>query len=92
MNHIVFEILPSLESGVYIHIHDIMYPFEYPKEWIYQGRAWNEVYLVHALLQFNETFEIVFFNSYLGQFHRDLFESMPLFLRNPGTSLWLRKR
>jgi hypothetical protein len=92
VNHILFEILPSLESGVYIHIHDIMFPFEYPKEWIYQGRAWNEAYIVRAFLQFNGAFEIVFFNSYLGQFRSEVFHSMPLFLRNPGTSLWLRKR
>ncbi len=92
VNHIYFDILPYLESGVYIHIHDIMFPFEYPKEWIYQGRAWNELYLVRAFLQFNSAFEIVFFNSYLGQVRRDALESMPLFLRNPGTSLWLRKR
>jgi predicted O-methyltransferase YrrM len=92
VNHIMFDILPSLESGVYIHIHDIMFPFEYPKEWVYEGRAWNEAYIVRAFLQFNGEFEIVFFNSYLGQFRTDLFESIPLFLRNPGTSLWLRKR
>jgi hypothetical protein len=92
VNHILFEILPSLKSGVYIHIHDVVFPFEYPKEWIYQGRAWNEVYIVRAFLQFNAAFEIVFFNSYLGQVRSELLESMPLFLRNPGTSLWLRKR
>jgi predicted O-methyltransferase YrrM len=92
VNHILFEILPSLESGVYIHFHDVMFPFEYPKELIYQGRAWNEVYILRAFLQFNGAFEIVFFNSYLDQFRKEAFESMPLALRNPGTSLWLRKR
>lgn len=65
VNHILFEILPALQSGVYIQIHDMMYPFEYPKEWIYQGRAWNEAYTVRAFLQFNGAFDIVFFNSYL---------------------------
>ena len=91
VNHMLFEILPSLEPGVYIHFHDVMFPFEYPKEWIYQGRAWNEAYILRAFLQFNRAFEIVFFNSYLGQFRTEAFESMPLALRNPGTSLWLRK-
>lgn len=91
VNHLLFEVLPSLESRVYIHFHDIMFPFEYPKEWIYQGRAWNEAYILRAFLQFNAAFEIVFFNSYLGQFRTEVFEGMPLALRNPGTSLWLRK-
>ena len=45
VNYVFFEILPRLSSGVYIHFHDIFYPFEYPKEWVYQGRAWNEAYL-----------------------------------------------
>ena len=49
VNHILFEILPRLRRGVFIHIHDIYYPFEYPKKWIYEGRAWNEAYLVRAL-------------------------------------------
>jgi hypothetical protein len=34
VNRILFEILPSLKSGVYVHFHDIFYPFEYPKEWV----------------------------------------------------------
>jgi hypothetical protein len=92
VNHILFEILPRLKSGVYIHVHDIMFGFEYPKLWVYQGRAWNEAYIVRAFLQYNDAFEIVFFNSYLGQFRSEVFRSMPLVLRNPGTALWLRKR
>ena len=34
VNHIFFNIIPHLSPGVYIHIHDIFYPFEYPKDWI----------------------------------------------------------
>lgn len=41
VNYILHEILPSLKKGVFIHFHDIFYPFEYPKEWLYEGRAWN---------------------------------------------------
>ena len=28
VNYLFFEILPRLSSGVYIHFHDIFYPFE----------------------------------------------------------------
>jgi hypothetical protein len=88
-----FRILPRLKSGVYIHFHDIFHPFEYPKEWIINGKAWNEAYLLRAFLQYNDSFEIVFFNTFLeffhpGRFHRD----MPLCMKNPGGSIWLRKR
>lgn len=31
VNRIFFEIMPKLNEGVFIHFHDIFYPFEYPK-------------------------------------------------------------
>jgi predicted O-methyltransferase YrrM len=93
VNRIVFDILPRLASGVYVHFHDIFYPFEYPKEWVYEGRAWNEDYLVRAFLLFNSAFEVVLFNNYLGKMHADrLRAQMPLVLENPGGGLWLRRR
>ncbi|QIR39711.1 class I SAM-dependent methyltransferase [Tolypothrix sp. PCC 7910] len=92
VNHILFRILPQLARGVYIHIHDICYPFEYPQAWIYQGRAWNEAYILRAFLQYNSAFEILFFNSFFGYFHSDILkEKMPLCAKNPGTSIWLKK-
>jgi hypothetical protein len=93
VNHILFNILPQLNSGVFIHFHDIYYPFEYPKEWVYQGRAWNEAYLLKAFLQYNYQFEIVLFNSFIGHFYKNLLEDkMPLCALNPGSSLWIRKK
>ena len=92
VNYIYFRILPLLREGVYIHVHDVFYPFEYPKEWVYQGRAWNEAYLLRAFMQYNRAFQIKFFNSFLIARHRDVFErSMPLFLKCPGANLWLKK-
>jgi len=92
VNHIFFNLLPSLRKGVYIHFHDIFYPFEYQKEWIYEGRAWNEAYLLKAFLQYNKRFQIQFFNSFLGLFFKnELKNTMPLFLKNPGGSIWLKK-
>ncbi|MGI9484201.1 MAG: class I SAM-dependent methyltransferase [Hyphomicrobiales bacterium] len=41
VNTIFFEILPNLSAGVYVHFHDIFANFEYPLEWLLQGRAWN---------------------------------------------------
>ncbi|HET7434399.1 MAG TPA: class I SAM-dependent methyltransferase [Thermoanaerobaculia bacterium] len=93
VNRIVFDILPRLKSGVYVHFHDVFYPFEYPKEWVYEGRAWNEDYLLRAFLQFNDAFEIVLFSTYVARFHRELLQrEMPLVLENPGGALWLRRR
>lgn len=85
-------ILPALNEGVWVHIHDMFYPFEYPQAWVMEGRAWSEVYLVRAFLAFNSDFEVVLFNDWLGQFHRDRIEAeLPAMLANTGGALWLRR-
>jgi hypothetical protein len=92
VNHIFFRILPSLASGVHIHFHDIFYPFEYPKEWIFQGRAWNEAYLLRAFLQYNNDYKIIFFSSFFSQAYQDNIRiKMPLCVESPDSSLWLVK-
>lgn len=92
LNYIFFDILPNLEKGVYIHFHNIFYPFEYPKEWIYEGRAWNEAYFLRAFLQYNNEFRIQFFSSFLEHFHKDKFAlHMPLCLKKLGGSIWIKK-
>lgn len=93
VNRILFDILPRLATGVHVHFHDVFYPFEYPKEWVYEGRAWNEDYILRAFLEFNGAFDIVLFGTWLARFHRELLaELMPLTLENPGGSLWLTRR
>ena len=92
VNHLFFEVLPRLNRGVHVHFHDIMHPFEYPKEWVYQGRAWTEAYLLRSFMQYNEAFVVEFYNSFMAQFHREaVFRALPLSLKSPGTSMWLRK-
>ncbi len=92
VNRIFFDILPRLSSGVYIHFHDIFFPFEYPKEWIFEGRAWNEAYLLRSFLQYNNAFRVVLMNTFMEHFHQSFFEEMmPLCLKNRGGSIWIRK-
>jgi len=92
VNYMLFNILPNLSSGALIHFHDIFYPFEYPREWVLAGRSWNEDYILRAFLQFNSRFKIILFNSFLVRFYKNWFdENIPLCLKNPGGSLWLRK-
>jgi len=91
VNHALGRVLPSLAPGVWVHFHDIFYPFEYPRKWVYQGRAWNEAYALRAFLQYNSAFRVEFFLSYLWYIHREaLASAMPLLAAN-GSSLWLRK-
>ncbi len=92
VNRIFFEILPALSPGVHIQFHDIFYPFEYLRDWVYQGRAWNEIYLLRAFLQYNASFRVVFMNSFMKHFHEAfLRENMPLCFNDRGGSIWIRK-
>jgi hypothetical protein len=86
------EIVPRLNAGVIIHIHDIFYPFEYPREWVLEGRAWGEAYMVRAFLAFNSEYEILLFNHWLKEFHSDaIAEQLPAMMANTGGALWLRR-
>lgn len=90
--HLLTNVLPRLNKGVLVHFHDIFWPFEYPEQWIREGRAWNECYVLQAFLQFNETFRIRFFNSYLAIHHGAKLEQMlPLSMKNTGGSIWIEK-
>jgi Methyltransferase domain len=94
VNHIVFEILPRLNQGVYIHFHDIFLPDDYPIGWaIDENRSWNEQYLLRAFLQYNERFTIRW-NTYF-MMTRYLEETYGVFPRFNklwlGGSLWLQK-
>ena len=91
VNYLMSEVFPILAKGVYIHLHDVFYPFEYPSDWIMRGISWNEAYMLRAFLAYNQRFEIVAFNTFLEQFHEDWFRAkMPLCLENTGGSIWLR--
>jgi predicted O-methyltransferase YrrM len=93
VNYYFFEILPRLKPGVLIHIHDILYPFEYLEDWVLsEKRSWNEAYALRAFLAYNDSFEVVYWNNFV--FHRladDLAKLMPLCIENEGGSIWLRR-
>jgi hypothetical protein len=93
VNFVFGEVLPRLKPGVFIHIHDIFYPFEYPKEWLLKHKLnWNEIYLLRSFLSFSDSFKIVFFPDYLLQQHRQLVnDTMPGFAASRPGSIWLQK-
>ena len=94
LSHILFDVLPALNRGVLVHIHDIWWPFEYPREMVLEGRIWNETYFVHSFLQYNRVFEILYFTSYMEKRQREtVLELIPQdFIGGWGRSLWLKKK
>ncbi|WP_295584392.1 class I SAM-dependent methyltransferase [uncultured Lamprocystis sp.] len=94
VQHLLDEVFPRLVDGVYIHIHDVFYPFEYPESWLVTGCSVNEAYAVRALLQFSSGYRIELFTDYLKTTHREwLSERMPLTLNGsfPTGGIWLRR-
>lgn len=95
--HLLLSIVPQVKPGVWIHIHDIFLPEDYPAHWLRDDfRMWNEQYLLEALLIGNPNFEIVFALNYLFMnYHDQLLTAFPGNLskgdNKPG-SFWIRKK
>lgn len=68
VNYIYLEVLPSLASGVILHIHDIFLPWEYPVEWVLRERRnWNEQYLLQAILTSSTRYKILFASHFASR-------------------------
>ena len=88
------QILPRLRPGVVVHLHDVFLPGDYPEDWVLQGRAWNELYLLQSFLVFNSGFEVVFGVRWMVQHHWDaLAQAFPELAPEDANSgaLWLRR-
>jgi predicted O-methyltransferase YrrM len=91
------EILPTLKSGVIVHVHDIFSPKDYLDEWIHEEHLlWNEQYLLEAFLTFNSEFRIIGALNYLKHKHRkELSDKCPIFANQPGRepgAFWMVKK
>jgi hypothetical protein len=83
---LVLNVLPCLSPGVRVHVHDIFWPFSYPEAWLREGRAWNESYLLRALLTDSPRWRIDLFAHWLWA------REPSLQLPGPWPSgLWLRR-
>lgn len=89
----LFEVFPRLASGVLIHIHDVFSGFEYPIEWMREGRSWNEAYLLRAFLEFNARFELHLWPQRCWTLDPARAASLvPQLSENSGGQIWLRVR
>jgi hypothetical protein len=94
------EILPRLQSGVFVHIHDISLPKPYPKAYADKKLFWNEQYLLQAFLTFNSKIEIVWPGNYMMIKHPDKlnkvfpeFQQMQKFYpQSEASGFWIRIR
>jgi predicted O-methyltransferase YrrM len=90
------EILPALQKGVIIHVHDIYSPKDYPEKLLVEDvMFWNEQYILEAFLTCNPDFEIIGALNYL-KFHyeQEMYAKLPVLRKMqdqvPG-SFWIKK-
>jgi predicted O-methyltransferase YrrM len=94
----ILEILPRLKSGVYVHIHDIFTPFDYPDQWVRKEvRFWNEQYLVEAFLSGSCEYSLIGALYFLSRrFPEKVMEKLPILAaeiqQKKPASFWIVKR
>jgi hypothetical protein len=94
VNYLFLEILPRLNPGVIIHVHDIFLPFEYRRDWVLDDlRFWTEQYLLQAFLTLNSEFDVLLANYFLTRYHQEALKSaFPNLDRWIGGSFWMRRK
>jgi len=104
VNYLFLEVLPRLEPGVIVHIHDIFLPFDYRRDWVLgKFRFWAEQYLLQAFLAFNSEFEVLMANNYVAHRYLDdlkaafpslekLKAAFPNSVGWGGGSFWMRRK
>jgi hypothetical protein len=87
------RIYPNINKGVYVHIHDIFFPNDYPHEWNErENRFWNEQYHLETFLLLNDKYQVVTSLSMVSETHQSIFmDNINHYhvARVPG-SLWMK--
>ncbi|MBA2334162.1 MAG: class I SAM-dependent methyltransferase [Pyrinomonadaceae bacterium] len=101
--YLYLEILPKLKNGVFIHVHDISFPYNipYPPEFWILDKAepmfWNEAMVLQALLSGNDSFEMLLSTPLIRFFEEDFLQkNIPIYEtveQNPNafSSMWLKR-
>jgi hypothetical protein len=88
------ELIPSLKTGVIVHVHDIFSPRDYVKEFVIDKvRFWNEQYLLEAFLTNNRDWNVIGALNYLHHnYYQNLKATCPFLTpdRTPG-SFYIQK-
>ena len=94
VDRLLNQVLPLLEPGTIVHVHDIFLPDPYPESWTWRG--YNEQPAIAALLQ-GEAYELLFASHYVvsrlgDRLMRGGLAELPHLDAGFESSLWLKKR
>ena len=69
------DILPRLQNGVLVQVHDVFLPSDYPREVVLKNRCfWSEQYLLQAFLAFSPECEVLWSSSAMQIFFLEILE------------------
>lgn len=88
------ELVPSLNKGVIVHVHDVFSPRNYPAKWVVdEVRFWNEQYLLEAFLSENACWSILGALNYLHHHHPAALKRVTPFIQphNEPGSFYIQK-
>jgi hypothetical protein len=88
------HILPTLASGVWIHIHDIFSPYDYPVDWVQHKirLSCNEQYGVECLLNGGERYRVLLPLYLLWKERREGLQKLFPRGASRAQSFWILKR
>lgn len=101
--YLYLEILPRLKKDVFVHIHDIPFPYNIPypaEQWVFnraEPMFWNEAMVLQALLSGNDSFEILLSTPMVRHFDEEFLKKrIPIYetiQENPNafSSMWLKR-
>jgi hypothetical protein len=94
VNHIILRVLPLLQKGVIVHVHDIFLPYEYPRFFFADyALYWAEQYLLQAFLAFNSSFQVTCaVHALVREQSQRMTTTGALTPGVTGSSFWLRRR
>lgn len=87
------DIFPKLPKGVYVHMHDIFLPHNYPNDPDWNWWAFNEQQLLAVLLS-GGAYKPVFASAYMRRHHPKILSALfaPLHPRGLESSFWFIKQ
>ena len=89
----LLRIMPSLGCGVWIHVHDVFTPYDYPEDWVKRPvrLAFNEQYALECLLSGGNRYEVAIPLHCLVRDHTAEMQQFFPRGRERAQSFWLRK-
>jgi predicted O-methyltransferase YrrM len=81
--------IPSLASGVVVHVHDIFLPYDYPEPFYTTCPGWGEQYLLQVLLT-GRPHKVHWPGYYAQRMRPELRDSMPFLQAGPAQSFWFQ--